>query len=350
MPKSHGRPAKPDRRSVVLGGAALVAATAVPHAAPAAAEVGLGPAAALLARTSQFVLGLDADQGKTATFAWDGPEWRGWNYFGSSDFIKPGLRLEQMSALQKAAAWDLLATVLSAGGLDKARNVMTLQNVLAARGDGVGRRSSERFSFAFFGVPTERGPWGFRLEGHHLSLSIAVRDGRIISITPSSFSANPNRVTSGAHAGLVTLRGEEALARRLFRDLAPKLQARARLSDTALRNILSYAGQERANAQKVGLAAAELESAQRELLWQIIETYTVEHLSPTLATAQKARVRSGDREAVHFAWYGPNTVETAFGYRVIGDGFVIEIGSVDPAAQHLHTVYHDLASVLGRSL
>ena len=80
----------------------------------------------------------------------------------------------------------------------------------------------------------------------------------------------------------------------------------------------------------------------------MIETYAVDHLSSPLATAQKARVRLGDREAIHFAWYGPNTPERAFGYRVIGDGFVIELGSVDPAAQHLHTIYHDLGNVLGR--
>ena len=52
---------------------------------------------------------------------------------------------------------------------------------------------------------------------------------------------------------------------------------------------------------------------------------------------------------MHFAWYGPNTPERAFGYRVIGDGFVIELGSVDAAAQHLHTIYHDLGNVLGRT-
>jgi hypothetical protein len=349
MQKSHDRSARPDRRSVVLAGAALAVATAVPTAIARAAAGGLASAADLVTRASQFLSSLEPDQRKIATFAWDGPEWRGWNYFGSSDFIKPGLRLEQMSDSERVAAWDLLATVLSPDGLEKARNVMTLQDVLSARGDGVGRRSSQRFSFAVFGAPSETGTWGFRLEGHHLSLSIAVRDGRIVSVTPSSFSANPNRVQSGTHAGLVTLKGEEALARRLFADLAPRMQARARLSDRALRNILSYAGRERANAQKVGLAAAELGSAQRDLLWQLIESYTAEHLPPSLATAQKALVRLGDREAVHFAWYGPNTAETAFGYRVIGDGFVIEMGSVDAAAQHLHTIYHDLASVLGRS-
>jgi hypothetical protein len=67
-----------------------------------------------------------------------------------------------------------------------------------------------------------------------------------------------------------------------------------------------------------------------------------------LATAQRPR-EVGRRDAVHFAWYGPNTPEQAFGYRLIGDGFVIELGSVDPAAQHLHTIYNDLGNVLGRT-
>jgi hypothetical protein len=112
---------------------------------------------------------------------------------------------------------------------------------------------------------------------------------------------------------------------------------------------MSWAGRERANAQAVGLPAAELSSAQRDLLWQLVDTYTVAHLAPALADAQTARVRSGDREAVHFAWYGPNTPEKAFGYRVIAATFVIEMGSVDATAQHLHTVYHDLGNVLGRT-
>jgi hypothetical protein len=310
--KSSSSSAKPDRRSVVLTGAAFVGASALPRPAPAADD-GLAPAADLPAGN-----------------------------------IKPGLRLEQMNPAQKAAAWDVLATLLSPAGREKARNVMTLQDVLAASGNGAGERSSERFSFAVYGTPAETGTWGFRLEGHHLTQSIAVRAGRIVSITPSSFSANPNRVTSGPYSGLNTLKDEEALARRLFGDLGPKLQARARVSDTALSNILSYAGRERANGQAVGLPAAELTSGQRDLLWQVVETHAIAHVSPALAAAQRARVGSGDRDAVHFAWYGPNTPETAFGYRVVGPTFVIEMGSVDATAQHLHTIYHDLGNVLGR--
>ena len=144
MSRSH----QPDRRNVILAGGALIGATILPGAPAGADETGIAPATDLLARTRQFLASLDPDKRKAASFAWDGPEWRGWNYFGFPSVIKPGLRLEQMSAEQKAIAWDLLATVLSADGLKKAKNVMTLQDVLAARGDGAGQRSSERFSTA----------------------------------------------------------------------------------------------------------------------------------------------------------------------------------------------------------
>ena len=337
----------PHRRSVIAGGIALAGTALLPTAG--AAQAGLGSAADLLASTRKFLAGLDDDKRKAATFPWNGAQWRNWNYFGSGDNIKPGLRLEVMNAAQKQAAWDVLATLLSPAGVEKTRNVMMLQDVLASQGNMPNQRSSERFSFAVFGTPAETGAWGFRLEGHHLHQSISVRDNRIVSVTPSSFSVNPNRVTTGKHAGLVTLRGEEALARKLYGDLDPKRQGRARLSTTPMSNIMSYAGRERANAQGVGIPVAELQSAQRDLVWQLVDTYATDYLAPALADAQRARVRSGDREAVHFAWYGPNNAERAFGYRLIGQSFVIELGSVDPAAQHLHTIYHDLGNVLGRT-
>ncbi len=340
---------RPDRRSVVIGGAAVLGTAALPQAATGAAVAGLAPANDLLAAVRKFTASLDDARHEAASFAWNGSDWRNWNYFGAAGFIKPGLRLEQMDATQKAAAWDVLGAVWSPAGVAKAKNVMLLQDILAASGNGAGQRSSQRFSLAVFGAPAETGAWGLRCEGHHLTQSVAVRDNRIVSVTPFSFSALPNRVTSGPHSGLNTLKDEEGLARKLFGDLNPQLQRRARIGEQTPYNILSYAGRERANAKKVGVAASEMASAQRDLLWKLIETYTIEHLPKALTDAQRARVQSGDKEAVHFAWYGPNTAEKAFGYRLIGDGFVIEMASVDEAAQHLHTIYNDLANVLGRT-
>ena len=162
------------------------------------------PSSGIIAATRKFLATLEPGKRKAATFAWNGTEWRGWNYFGFPSVVKPGLRLEQMTAAQKEAAWSVLAVLMSPEGIAKTRNVMLLQDVLAALGYGTSERSSERFSFSVFGTPSEQSAWGFRLEGHHLSQSVAVRGGRIVSLTPSSFSSNPNRVPSGRHAGLNT--------------------------------------------------------------------------------------------------------------------------------------------------
>jgi Protein of unknown function (DUF3500) len=309
---------------------------------------GLGPAEGLIDRTSAFLGLLDGPQRKAASFEWNGTNWRNWNYYGASGYIKPGLRLEQMTGHQKDQAWEIFSAVLSPMGLQKARNVMLLQDVLMEIGDGVGQRSPERFSVSVFGRPAMNGAWGIRLEGHHLSLSFAVREGVLVSVTPAAFAVRPNRVTTGRHAGLNTLKGEELLARRIFGDLPPELKARALLQPRPLFNIMSGAGQEREHTKKVGLPIAEMTTVQQDLVWQLVETYAVEPYAGSVAVAQKARIRSGDAAAVHFAWYGPNVADKSFGYRVIGDTFVIELGCIDDEAQHIHPVYHDIGNVLGR--
>jgi hypothetical protein len=337
-----------DRRELLAGSAALAAAAALPASAAAQGD-GLGSARDFTARVQAFLAALDPDRKKLASFPWGGSEWKSWNYFGASGYTKPGLRLEQLDAKQKEAGWDLLATLWSPEGLTKAKNVMLLQSVLASMGDAPDRRSPERFSFSVFGTPADKGVWGFRFEGHHLTQSVAVRDGQIVSMTPFSFSVRPNRVGQGPHKGLNTLKDEDALARKLFSDLSPALQAKARVSDSPIYNIYSSAGRERANAKKEGLPASSLSSAQRDLLWQLVETYSVEQIPAAMKDVQRARVRLGDRDAVHLAWHGPNNPNKGFGYRLIGDNFVIEFASVDEDAQHLHTIYHDLGNVLGTS-
>ena len=99
-----------DRRRIILGGGAMLGLAAWPGVASAQSG-GLGSAAELLERVRAFQGLLEPDKRKAASFAWNGPEWRGWNYFGVSGYIKPGLRLEQMSKAQKDAAWHALAAV-----------------------------------------------------------------------------------------------------------------------------------------------------------------------------------------------------------------------------------------------
>ena len=74
--------AQPDRRRIILAGTALLGAAALPGAVASATETGLAPAADLLAGVRTFLSSLEPDKRKAASFAWNGSEWKNWNYFG----------------------------------------------------------------------------------------------------------------------------------------------------------------------------------------------------------------------------------------------------------------------------
>ena len=335
------------RRAVIRVAAVAGLAGGVPAlAGPAAAQADtLG--ATVRDRAARLLGTLGSDQLNAALFPFDGPTRRGWNFMGAAP--KPGLRLEQMSEPQQDLALDLLATVLSPTGLQKALDIMYLQDVLRALGRGPGSRNRDRFSVAVFGLPSSTQPWGWRFEGHHLTLSFTLDRDRIVSVTPSSFSSDPNTVRSGPRQGLVALDEEERLARQLFGHLEPGRQAQARISDQAVGNILATAGREDRFTTREGLPAADMTAAQQDLMLRLVEVYAVDHLAAPLADAQAARVRAGDPASIHLAWAGGSRPGERYYYRLHGDSFVIEFASLrDPL--HLHTIRHDTDRNLGQHI
>jgi Protein of unknown function (DUF3500) len=327
-----------DRRHFI----ATVAATAtIPFidGSTLAAALDFGDATVLRVRALAFLNSLQQEQAAAARFPLDGDVQRNWNYFGVGGYIKPGFRLEQMNALQKERAWDLMAAILSERGLRKTRDVMSLQQVAMDNGDGATSRGPERFSIAVFGEPTASSRWAIRLEGHHLSLTYTVDKDRLVGVTPSSFSVNPNRVQSGRFAGLNTLKREDTFARKLAADLSADVKRQVFFQERPFGNILTSAGRETSLTKRVGAPVGSFGSAQRDLVLQIADSYTAEHLSAPFAAAVTSRISTG-LDAAHFAFAGSTAVGEPAYYRLHGDRFLIEFASVDSAAQHLHTIFH----------
>ena len=314
---------------------------------PAAAETGLG--ADMLAYATAFLATLDPDRHAEATFGFASDIRRRWNYMLGAR-TAPGLPLEHMTEPQKVAALDLLATALNDAGLAKAQRVMVLQEVLGERGGLFSAdRSRDRFSTAIFGTPSPTSPWGWRFEGHHLTLSFTLVGTEVVSVTPSSFSSNPNMVSDGRHRGLVALVEEEGLGRRLFGDLSPANRRRAVIAESAFGNVLTLAGRENrvAGSPPAGVPFADLAPAQVDLAMRLVEVYAVDHLNAPLAAAQRDRVRAGDLMAARFGWAGAERPGDMIYYRLHGDGFLIEFASLRNQPRHLHTIRHDLERNLG---
>ena len=336
-----------DRRAFLTASVAAGVSAAISRSAgaqsPSIGAVMRERAAALLAR-------LDEKQRDAALFPFDGGERKAWNFMLGSRRA-PGLALERMTAAQKDLALDLLASGASRLGLEKATNIMLQQDILRDEwGKGSPDRNRERFSVQVYGMPASKGAWSWRWEGHHLSLTFTLRDDEVISTTPSSFSSEPNTVPSGPHRGLVVLKEEEVLGRRLFGDLEGARRRKALVWARSPGNIQSNRGAERrVAAEGAGVPLGDLMQPQADMGARLVEIYTTEVLPAPLAGVQETRLQALDMAAVRFAWGGED-LDGSIYYRLTGPDLLIEFASLYNQPLHLHAVFHDTARNFGAHL
>jgi hypothetical protein len=273
---------------------------------------------------------LDEPQAAAARYAFEDDPARRWLEYRPE--TRPGATLAAMDGPARKAAHRLLATALSPHAYAQAMAVVALEEVLD-RAEGWRRgRHSEDYWVAVFGEPGgER--WGWRFEGHHLSVSMTV-DGGEVYPTPVFLGANPATVSYAGHPVLRPLALEEEVARALLDALDPAARDRAVVTTRAPADILSARAPRAAAIEPWGVPAHTLGGTARDLLDRLVDGY-LDRLVPDLARAEAGRI---DRDRLHFAWAGP--VERGHGhyYRVQADDLLIEYDNTQDGANHAHTV------------
>ncbi len=73
----------------------------------------------------------------------------------------------------------LLKTALSAPGYRKATNIIELELALREIEIFGMMRDPERYHLSLYGVPDAKTAWGWRFEGHHLSLNFTLAGDRL---------------------------------------------------------------------------------------------------------------------------------------------------------------------------
>ena len=197
---------------------------------------GAPPADAMAEAARSFLAGLDADSRAKAQLAFDAEERFNWHFVPRP---RAGLPLKQMSEPQRKTAMDLLRAGLSEKGYTKAETIRTLETVLAEIEKDPVRRDPELYYVTVFGEPSAKGTWGWRFEGHHISLNWTLVRGASIASTPQFFGSNPAEVRSGPRKGTRALAAEEDLARALLGSLTEAQRGQAVLSPSAPDDILT---------------------------------------------------------------------------------------------------------------
>ena len=257
-----------------------------------------------------------------------------------------------MSSEQRVRAQDLLRSGLSQQGYMTANTIMEVEGILGVLVEGAGRqfaRDQEEYWVSVFGTPSRNGTWGWRWEGHHLSLHFTVVEGDITVSTPTFLGANPAEVPEGPRRGVRALRRQEDTARSLLASLDAGQRDVAVFDDEAPTNVVTGAELVVDPLDPIGIEASALSSAQRDLLMDVIDSY-ISFMADDIAALRNAEVREGGVENIRFAWAGPTERGEVAYYRVQEPNFLIEFDNTQNDLNHIHAAFRDFDGDLGRDL
>ncbi len=305
-------------------------------------------AVAMAASANAFIATLNADQRTKALFRFEDEQRKDFFFVPRSRF---GVPLKDLDEKQRRLAMDFLRTGLGVAGYQKATTIISLEPVLFEL-EGVKRihpRDPELYYVSIFGTPSPKSPWGWRFEGHHLSVNVTVVGSELVASAPLFMGSNPAEVREGPRKGLRTLAGEEDEARALIQSLDEKQRSVAIYQEKAPADILTMNSRKVDPLKPEGLAAAALNPAQRKQLMKLIEVY-LGRMPEEVAAARRAKLSGGGIEKITFAWAGGINRGDYHYYRVQGPTFLIEYDDTQNNANHIHSVWRDFNGDFGTDL
>ena len=309
---------------------------------PALADAGI--AAKMRTSAQALIASVDAGKGATLGLPFEDAKRTDWHYTPRS---RPGLSFADLDATQRDAVHKLLRTALTAAGHRKVANIIELELVLREIETFGLFRDPAKYILVLFGTPDAARPWGWRFEGHHLSLSFTLR-GDAIATTPSFFGANPAEVPKGAKKGLRTLAEEEDEGRKLLGMLDATQRATVVIDSRPYGDIVTRAADRASPLENRGLEARAMTAEQKAQLRKLIEAHAASFEAP-LRDARMARGADGF-DSIRFAWAGATDRGRPHYYRVQGPKFLIEYDASQDGGNHIHTVWRDFAGDFGRDL
>jgi hypothetical protein len=264
-------------------------------------------------------------------------------------FPRNGLPLKTMTEPQRKAAHDLLRSGLSDRGYQTYTAIIQLENILRVIESGRLARDPEAYRFSVFGTPDSKGAWGWRVEGHHVSLHFSVVNGTAVASTPSFAGSNPAEVREGAEKGKRVLGLLEDTARALVTALDASQRTTAVINTTAPNEIVTTNTLDITPLSPPGIRASAMTAPQRDLLMKVIDAYAG-LMTADIAADRLAKIKTAGVENVTFAWAGPLDRGQRHYYRVQGPTFLIEFDNTQNDGNHVHSIWRDFQGDFGRDL
>ncbi|ADV61349.1 hypothetical protein Isop_0758 [Isosphaera pallida ATCC 43644] len=305
-------------------------------------------AAAITQAARTFLESLEPEQRAVAQLPFDTPQRFDWHFIPKP---RKGLTLSAMNEDQRDAALELLKASLSPSAYAKAKYILIMEEVIRIQeNDKTGRRDRLKFHWTVFGQPGPNADWGYSIEGHHLSVNVTFKEGRLISTTPLFLGLNPRRLNGEFDfvpmpKGYEPLAEEENAALALMASLSESQRVKAVLPPEQFAVIKTGPIHRLYSGDPVGVAASEFTPDQMTLLKKLVQAY-LDRMIPEEAARSLDEIEQAGWEAIHFAWAGPVEKDQPWTFRVQGPTFIIDFDNsqADPLgtpANHLHSLWRN---------
>jgi hypothetical protein len=297
----------------------------------------------MTAAAQSFLSKLTDAQKQQVSFPYDGDERLNWHFIPRE---RKGLPLRDLEGESLQSAQQFIASGLSKDGYDQALNIMSLEELLyllepGERAERREKRNPQKYYLSIFGEPNNQGTWGWRLEGHHLSLNYSITDGQVVSSTPEFFGSNPAYVNAGPEREIRVLGTEEDLARQILKLCSPEQQKVAWIDRKAPDDLRGANKPQAEVTEPVGLPASKMSHDQKELLAQLLTEY-LKNMPADVVNERRAAIEKEGIDSISFAWWGEPERNQPHYYRVQGPTFIIEYNNTQNKANHVHSMWRNL--------
>jgi hypothetical protein len=295
-----------------------------------------------------FLASLTEGQRAKTIFQVDDSEWRKW--MNQHFYVRQGVSFKEMTEPQREAAFGLLRASLSAKGLQLSRDIMRLNTTLGELNNDNFEEYGEGFYWiTVMGTPSDKEPWGWQLDGHHLIINYFVLGDQVV-MTPTFTGSEPVVARSGKYKDTAVLQDEQNKGLALINalDEAQRKKAIIQVSKTGNNNV-SEAFKDNITLDYAGIRASELSTKQKEQLLDLIWEY-VRNMRDGHAKVKMDEVRR-HIDDTRFAWIGGIETNDVFYYRIQSPVVLIEFDhqlpvglrrlAADPRKvdrEHIHTV------------
>lgn len=299
--------------------------------------LGQAPRSQVAKEAHAFLATLSSDQRGKAVYPAESDQIYNWHFVPKD---RPGIPWSDLNEAQKKEAQTLLRTSLSKVGYQKIEEIRGLEPVLKGIEGGNLGRDDNRYFFAFFGDPSDTKPWEWRYEGHHLSLTFAYRDGKLVSSTPQFLGSNPAEVLSGPKKGSRPLGKEQDLAYKLLESLNPAQLAKAKIAIETKGDIVTGNARRAAIEGNLGLSYKEMQSPQKQALMDLLRAHA-EVQSEKEQTRRMKQIEGEELGQLVFAWMGTAGRKGRHYYRIQGKNLLVEYDNSQGNGTHIHTVWRN---------